>query len=185
MIDVRKGFADYILQLKKYCEDIRGLVKSKDWLEGAYGFLKYAAYPMAKKIDEYRTSEFREKWKDEVSDELEDTKYMVDKIIKSAKIVGKLYKMRDVEPELIEKSEKANQKALQKPAAKAIMIILLLGLGFGSLRVLGTMPVSTTGHSVGLTGYLAIVDFNMIYIITSSMIVLIYILEKAMKKWYL
>ncbi len=182
MVDVRKGLSAYILELKRYSEDIRKLVKSKDWLESVYTFLKKEAYPVAEEIDDYRRSEFRKHWKDEVTDELEETKYLANEIVKSAKIVGKLYKMRDVEPELIEKSKK-KEEASGKPVKAAALIILVLGLSIGSLSMLSVMPVSTTGYSFGLTGDIATVNFEFVYVVSSSIVIGFYILGRVMKKW--
>lgn len=70
-----------------------------------------------------------------------------------------------------------------KVEAKVSILILVLSLGFASLRILSVMQITTTGFSALPTGEIAGINFEMFYLVTSSMILSIYILGKLMKKW--
>lgn len=175
----------YVQELAEYEKDIRSLVGAKGWLEGTRKFLGGKVYELALEVDKYRSSRLREHWKDEITDELEETKDLVGDIQKSKEILNGLYKMHDVEPELVEKLEKMTP---QLRAVKSIMLILILSFGFVSLKIVGGMQTAgliglPTGFSALPTAEIAGVNFEMLYVITASMIASIYILGKLMKKW--
>lgn len=175
----------YVRELGEYCKDVRSLVAAKSWLKDTRKFLESKVYELALEIDKYRSSRLRRHWKDEITDELEETKDLAGDIQKSKEILGKLYKMHDVEPELVKKLEKTKP---QLNVVKSVMLILILSFGFVTLKIVGGMQTAgliglPTGFSALPTAEIAGVNFGMLYVITASMIISIYILGKLMKKW--
>ncbi len=175
----------YLREFDEYCKDIRSLVAAKGWLKSTRRFLEDNVYKLALEIDKYRSSRLRKHWKDKITGELEETKDLTDDIRKSGEILNRLYEMHDVEPELLTKLEKMKPQAT---VVKSVMLILILGLGFVSLRIIGGMQTAgfiglPTGFSPLPTAEIAGVNFEMLYVITASMIASIYILGKLMKKW--
>jgi hypothetical protein len=80
-------------------------------------------------------------------------------------------------PEEMPKKTKAAEKAL-------VIIAVVIGLGFGLLRLFSAAQVgSATGFFIAPTSEFAGINFEMLYVITSSMIIGIYVLGKLMKKW--
>ena len=176
---------NYIREFDEYCKDIRSLVAAKGWLKSTHRFLEDKVYKLALEIDKYRLRRFRRHWKDGITKELEETEDLVYDIQESKNILDRLYKMHDVEPELLTKLEKTKP---QLAVVKFVMLILILSLGFVSLRIVGGMQTAgfiglPTGFSPLPTAEIAGVNFEMFYVITATMIVSIYILGKLMKKW--
>lgn len=183
-VAVRCG--EYIDEFDEYCKkDIRSLIAAKGWLKSTHRFLENQVYKLALEIDKYRSRRFRRQWKDGITKELEETEDLAYDIQESKNILNRLYKMNDVEPELLTKLEKMKP---QLTVVKPVMLILILGLGFVSLRIVGGIQTAgfiglPTGFTPLPTAEIAGVNFEMFYVITASMIVSIYILGKLMKKW--
>jgi len=183
LMEVNENLGRYVDQLlNKYSKDVRGLVKAKDWLEHVYDLLKGDVYIVAGEVEHYSNSLFRKHVQDNVTAQLKECEDLNEDIKASLGILRKLYKMHDVEPELIEKSKKL--KPALNVETKAFVLLLVLTLSFASLRILSATNITTTTGFISLpTGEIAGINFEMLYIITSSMILGIYILGKLMKKW--
>lgn len=74
------------------------------------------------------------------------------------------------------------KKKPMKTEQKAIVTVILLTFLFASLSALSSAP-STTGYYIGLSGGLAEINYEALYVIASSTIVFIYALGRTMEKW--
>jgi len=120
--------------------------------------------------------------------------YRLEKIIElepyvqeTQKIVGDNYetlKELDFKGELPDiRPKKQIEKKKLEAEVIAFTLIVVLSLGFASLKVLSVMQMTTTGFSALPTGEIAGINLEMFYLVIASMILSIYILGKLMKKW--
>lgn len=164
--------------LKHYRPEIERFQKALD-----------SVYDLIGKIEEYTKTGFGSHFKDnssvtrdiyEILAKNESGEIIMKDQVESLKELMETYKLDASEAEMPEKL-KARAENVE---AKAIVSILVLSMGFVLLKALSVASVpSTTGFSVLPTGEIAGINFEMLYIITSSMILGIYALGKILKKW--
>jgi len=168
----------YESSLKHYRPEIERFQKALD-----------SVYDLIGKIEEDKKTGFGSHFKDnsrvtkdiyEILEKNEGGEIIMKGQVKSLKELMETYKPFASEAEMPEK-KRAKAKNVE---AKAIVFILVLSMGFVLLKALSVASVpSTTGFSILPTGEIAGINFEMLYVITSSMILGIYTLGKIMKKW--
>lgn len=146
-------------------------------------------YDIIGKFEEYTKTGFGSHFKDnsrvtrdfyEILEKNESGEIIMKDQVESLKELMETYKP-GASPEEMSKKMKARAENAE---AKAIVLVLVLSMGFVLLKALSVASVpSTTGFYAFPTGEIAGINFEMLYVITSSMILGIYVLGKAMKKW--
>jgi len=150
-------------------------VKDKYDAESLTNFLLDIYYNVVPNIENYKESPLRKHnhIKDDLGYALEECDDMKDDIRAS---LEKIHKVYEALPE-----RKGKMMEGHDPEVTVLASILMAGLLIFSLKA-GSI-VSTVGYASAPTSAFSSGNFELFYFITSSMILGIYILGKAMKKW--
>jgi len=179
-----KNFPEY-KRLLEVSENISKYLKfdTKSEVENLYRFLQKDVYILSENIDKYSENRLRQHHlKDEVTEPLKECEDLNSDIKATLGLLRTLYEIVPEKTTPIVPPHQATSIAIAAIFMAAMFIFTLKSAVI--MNIPSSMGVMTnTGFASAPTGEFGGVNFEMFYILTSSMILSIYILGRVMKKW--